>query len=89
MEYDISKQFEKSIYKLRDKTLKRRLLSIIDKVALANSLEEVPNLTPIKGHPGFYRIKFGNYRIGISLENGIVWFLYFGKRDKSTYKNFP
>ncbi len=89
MEYDISKQFEKTVYKLKDKTLKNRLLAIINKVAFAQSLEEIPNLTPMKGHSGFYRIKLGDYRVGISLENGIVWFLYFGKRDKSTYKNFP
>jgi len=28
-------------------------------------------------------------RIGISLEDDTVWFLFFGKRDESTYKKFP
>ena len=89
MKFETSKKFDKQVYQIRDKSLKKRLLSIIDEIERANSLSVVHNVKPIKGHAGFYRIKSGVYRIGISLENDVVWLLFFGKRDESTYKKFP
>ena len=89
MNLETSKQFDKLVFKIKDKAIKTRLKNIIEKVALAKSLDEISNVTPIVGYPGYYRIKFGDYRIGISLKEGIIWFLYFGKQDESTYKKFP
>jgi len=89
MNFETSKQFDKLVYKIKDKTIKTRLKIIIEKIAEAKSLDEISNLTAIVGYTGYYRIKFGDYRIGISLEENVVWFLYFGKRDENTYKKFP
>jgi mRNA interferase RelE/StbE len=77
------------VFKIKDKSIKTRLKQVIDRVALARNFDEIPNITPIIGHPNYYRIKFGDYRVGISLEDNIVWFLFFGKRDENTYKKFP
>ena len=89
MEYETSKQFDKLVFKINNKSVKKRLAKIIDRVALAKTLDEIPNIGAITGSPNYYRIKFGDYRVGISLEDDIVWFLFFGKRDESTYKKFP
>jgi len=89
MNFETSKQFDKLVFKIKDKTIKTRLKNIIEKIEEANALDEISNVTPIVGYPGYYRIKFGDYRIGISLEENTVWFLYFGKRDENTYKKFP
>lgn len=89
MNFETSKQFDKMVFKIKDQSIKSRLKKIIAKVALAKNLEEIPNMTPIVGHPNYYRIKFGDYRVGISLEEDTVWFLFFGKRDEGTYKKFP
>ena len=89
MDFETSKNFDKLVLKIKDKSIKIRLKKIIEKVAEARSLDEISNIKPIIGFPGYYRIKFGDYRIGISLEENTVWFLYFGKRDENTYKKFP
>ena len=89
MNFETSKNFDKLVLKIKDKSIKIRLKKIIEKVALAESLDEISNIIPITGYPGYYRIKFGDYRVGISLEENTVWFLYFGKRDENTYKKFP
>lgn len=89
MNFETSKQFDKLVFRIKDKTLKIRLSNIFEKVAKAKSLDEISNVTPIVGHPGYYRIKFGDYHIGVSLEENMIWFLYFGKRDENTYKKFP
>jgi mRNA interferase RelE/StbE len=89
MNFETSKNFDKLVLKIKDKTMKTRLKKIIEKVTEAQSLDEISNITPIVGHSGYYRIKFGDYRVGISFEENTVWFLYFGKRDENTYKKFP
>jgi len=89
MEFETSKQFDKLVFKINDKSVKARLKKVIDRVAQAKNIDEIPNITPIVGHPNYYRIKFGDYRVGISLEDNIAWFLFFGKRDENTYKKFP
>jgi mRNA interferase RelE/StbE len=89
MNFETSKQFDKMVFKIKDQSIKHRLKKIMLRVAEAKNLEEVPNLTQIVGHLNFYRIKFGDYRVGLSLEEDVVWFLYFGKRDENTYKKFP
>ena len=89
MNVEFSKSFDKQIRKITDKILLKRLGNVIKKVIECNSLHEIPNLKPIAGHPGFFRIRIGEYRVGISFEEEIVWFHFFGKRDESTYKKFP
>jgi mRNA interferase RelE/StbE len=89
MNVEFSKSFDKQTARITDTVLLKRIGNIIKKVIECDSLNEIPNLKPIVGHPGFYRIRFGDYRIGISLEEETVWFHFFGKRDESTYKKFP
>ena len=89
MKVEFSKSFDKQTSHIRDKKLSGRVRAVIRKVMDCNSLPEVPNLKPLTGYPGYYRIRTGQYRIGISLEGDTVWFHFFGKRDESTYKKFP
>ncbi len=89
MEFETTKQFDKLVFKIKDKFVKEKLKSAIEKIILAKSLDEIPNITAMVGHPGYYRIKLGDYRLGIALESDIIWLLYFGKRNESTYKKFP
>jgi len=89
MNFETSKKFDELVSEVEDKILRKRIKKIIEKVANASNLNQISNIRSMVGYPGYYRIKFGDYRIGISLEENTVWFLYFGKRDESTYKKFP
>jgi mRNA interferase RelE/StbE len=89
VEIEFSKSFEKQTSLIKDKALLIRLSKLIKRVVECQSLNEIPNLKPMVGYAGFYRIRLGEYRVGISLEDKKVWFLFFGKRDESTYKRFP
>jgi mRNA interferase RelE/StbE len=37
-----------------------------------NNIKDIPNLVKIKGFTQFYRIKEGNYRIGLKIENNKI-----------------
>ena len=89
MNVEFSKSFDKQTSRITHKILLKRLGNIIKKVIESDSLNKIPNLKPIVGYPDYFRIRLGDYRIGISLEEETVWFHFFGKRDESTYKKFP
>jgi len=89
MKVEFSKVFDKQTSRIHDKIILKRIGTVIKKIMDSNSLQEVSNIKPIKGFPGYYRIRLGQYRLGISLEGDTVWFHFFGKRNESTYKKFP
>ncbi|SHK08893.1 mRNA interferase RelE/StbE [Tangfeifania diversioriginum] len=89
MKVEFSKSFDKQTSRIKDKKLLHKMREVIRKVMECDSFAELTNIKPLTGYPGYYRIRLGNYRIGISLEGDTVWFHFFGKRDESTYKKFP
>ncbi len=50
--------------------------------------EDIPNLRKLKGYKYFYRIRFGNYRAGVRIENNILIFERLLHR-KDIYKFYP
>lgn len=65
MKVEFKKTFEKDLRKLRDKTLLNKIKSIIEAVEAANVLEDVANLKRLQGVDGYFRIRLGDYRIGL------------------------
>jgi mRNA interferase RelE/StbE len=85
---EFEKSFEKAYNKVQDKILARHILAIIEDVSNANALENIKEIKKLKGYRNFYRIKSGNYRIGISINKKTVTFITFDHR-KDIYKKFP
>lgn len=54
----------------------------------AASLDEIHNLKKLKGGGNYFRLRIGDYRVGIALENETVIFVRFLNR-KDVYKYFP
>ena len=89
MKFETSKKFDKLVFKIKDKEALKKLKGLIMRISEAKSINDIPNMTAMVGYPGYFRIKTGDYRLGIELDGDVVWLLYFGKRDESTYKDFP
>ena len=52
------------------------------------SLDESGNVERMKGYPGFFKVRFGNYRVGLSLgDNAVV--LERVLHRKEIYRYFP
>ena len=88
MKFKIERSFEKEFIKLQDKFLSESILSAIENVSSAKNINEIKNLKKLAGHKSAYRIRSGNYRIGIFIENNIVIFAAFDHR-RDIYKRFP
>ena len=88
MKIQFEKRFLKDIKLLKDKNLKEEILTIISQVENAKKLDEIKNLKKLKGFKNCYRIRTGDFRIGIYFQSNIIEFVVFGHR-KSFYRYFP
>jgi len=85
-----SKDFDKSVDKLKDKLAKKRLEVLVEKLETASSLKEINNVVSITNHPFVYRIRTGNYRLIVEYKDGEITILLieYLKRDDNTYKKY-
>ena len=82
------KSFLRDIEKLKDPQTKQHIKTQIEQIKSAEKQNEIRQLKKIKGHPYAYRIRLGNYRMGLFIEKDIVTFVRFVKRN-DIYKLFP
>ena len=66
------KSFLNDIRKVKDKRLKSKIREMILKIEAAKSLDEIAGVKKMKGYSIAYRIRIGDYRIGLYKENDCV-----------------
>lgn len=84
----IDRSFEKDTDKIKDKKILARIAGTIELFISSDGLPDISNLKKIKGYSGCYRIRIGNYRLGIFIEGNTVAFERCLHR-KDIYKYFP
>lgn len=82
------KSFGRDLKKIKDKRLLKQVQETIDQVESAASISDVSNMKKMQGFDTYYRIRVGNYRIGIEISEGQVIFVCFLNR-KNIYHYFP
>ena len=88
MEVKFSKPFEKDLRAITEKAVVLKVEEIISVLRHANLLAEMENIKKLKGHKDCYRIRLGNYRLGLQLEGKTVWLARLMHR-KEIYRHFP
>ena len=61
---------------------------IFKETSAFTQLSDLPNLKKLKGYKNYYRIRFGNYRAGIRLQNDTLIFERLLHR-RDIYKFYP
>ncbi|MCZ7604207.1 MAG: hypothetical protein M5R37_15190 [Melioribacteraceae bacterium] len=61
----IDKTFAKDISRIKDKKVLQNIKHLISILESSESLSEIPNTKKIKGYKEFFRIRVGEYRLGI------------------------
>jgi mRNA interferase RelE/StbE len=80
--------FARDLKGIKDKALLRRVEQVIAEVKATTALSEIKNLVKMRGYATFYRIRLGDYRIGIEvLEDEVVFVRMLHRRD--IYRYFP
>ena len=85
-----TKAFNKDLEKLRDKQAAENIEEAIKNIKAASDKRFILHLKIIKGYKYYYRIKMGDYRLGIKINDkeNTVELIRFGNR-KDIYKIFP
>jgi mRNA interferase RelE/StbE len=85
---DFRDSFAKDLKGVKEKGLLGRVREVIEAVEKADSLAELSNLKKLKGGGNYFRVRVGDYRIGIALESDTIIFVRLLNR-KDIYKYFP
>lgn len=72
----------------QNKNLLKRIEELIGEVEKAPNPSEIANFTKLKVGANFYRIKIGDYRVGLVLKGDLVTFVRVLHR-KDMYRYFP
>jgi mRNA interferase RelE/StbE len=80
--------FARDLKAIRDKDLLARIRRVIESAEKATILEEISQIRKLREQGGYYRIRIGQYRIGLILEDGNVIFVRCLHR-RDVYRYFP
>ena len=63
-------------------------MEIIERLKEVESLDDVQGIKKIDGYEGYYRLRMGDYRLGIKLAGNTLELIRFLHR-KDIYRRFP
>ena len=89
MNIEFKKSFAKDLKKkAKDVKLRLRVQEIIQQVDDADRMDDIRNLKKLRVEGNYYRIRFGDYRIGLTIEGVTVCFVRCLHRSE-IYRYFP
>lgn len=88
MKVSFDKSFYKRLQKITDKTVLAKVKAAILHAEAATEIQQIPHIKKMEGFKTFYRIRVGDYRIGLELKSDTLLFIAIANR-KDIYKNFP
>jgi len=72
----------------RNLGVKKRLLKLIERLKTIDSLSDLQNIKKIEGYDNYYRLRVGDYRLGLKLSGNTVELIRFLHR-RDIYRRFP
>lgn len=89
MKTAFKESFARDLKRLKDKTVFEQVKAAIEQVEQAATLQEVSRLKRLVGSGGnYYRIRIGDYRVGLIVDSEVVIFVRCLNR-KEIYRFFP
>ena len=88
MKVEYHKSFERDLRKVRDRNLLDRVEAVLVGLESSESLDSIANVKVMKGHPEYFRIRIGDYRLGLKRIDGGVRIIRFLSRG-DIYRKFP
>jgi mRNA interferase RelE/StbE len=89
MELLFGKRFSKDLDTIQHEAkVKKALLELIERIRAADTLSDLKDVRKIEGYQGYFRIKVGDYRLGLKAEKNRIELIRFLHR-KDIYRRFP
>ncbi len=80
--------FARDLKRIKNRTLRQQVQNTIGLIKAATALTEIHSMKKMQGYTTFYRIRLGDYRIGLKVVNDRVIFVRILHR-KDIYRYFP
>lgn len=84
----IDKSFERDTDRIRDKKLNHKIAIVIENCQQSSKFSQIRGIKKLQGSSEYYRIRIGNYRLGIQIIGNLIIFERCLHR-KEIYKYFP
>ncbi len=88
MNVEFKNSFVKDLKRTKEKQLQNQIQELIEKVESSANITELDHTKKLSGSDVYYRIRLGDYRVGLKIENQTVYFVRFLHR-KDIYRYFP
>ncbi|MDE2736878.1 MAG: type II toxin-antitoxin system RelE/ParE family toxin [Gemmatimonadota bacterium] len=88
MKVEFRNSFERDLRRIRDQAIKERIKTVIEQIEKVNDLTEASNVRKLRGGENHYRVRIGDYRLGLLLNEGTVVFVRCLPRQ-DIYRYFP
>jgi mRNA interferase RelE/StbE len=88
VELEFRDSFLKDVKRIKETAVKKKIAAVISDVQLAASLLDLKNVKKLEGSNTYYRIRVGDYRVGIKLQDKTLIFMRCLNR-KDIYRYFP
>jgi mRNA interferase RelE/StbE len=89
VKFSIEKSFDRDVDRIKDKKVLRKLRTFISMIENAKTIREIPHIKKIEGYESYYRMKLGDYRLGMEAVSirEVVLLRFLHRRD--IYRYFP
>ena len=88
MEIRRERRFARDLRRVRSDQIQRRVRRKLEEMEAAPSLAQVRGVKKIADSENHYRVRVGDYRIGLEMDGEIAILQRFGARD-GFYRGFP
>lgn len=88
MKVEFKASFAKDLRAIKDKALLARIKEAIEQVEQITDLQQLVHLKKLKGTANYYRLRVGEYRLGLAIDGEMVTFVRCLNR-KEIYRYFP
>ena len=88
MKLDFKTSFRRDLRRIRDTDTQNRLRVVIGELEAASSISEIRGIVRIRAVGRHYRIRVGEYRMGISVDGNVLILARFLHRS-DIYRFFP
>lgn len=88
MKIEFKESFVKDLRKIGEKSILRKVDRLIKIAERAASISEIPGIKKLAGAGSYFRVRIGDYRVGLAISAGTIIFVRILHR-KEVYRYFP
>jgi len=88
LKVEFNESFLKDLKAVKDKSLLAKVKAAIEASEQAETLDQITHLKKMRGSREYFRVRIGDFRLGLKIEGDTLVFIRFLNR-KDIYRYFP